>query len=192
MALSTGKFVLGRVISVALVVVGVTGLTWLAVNALRPDLRAGDDRFILVALFDYLQSAFLHFDFGTSRTGSNRDVQDLIREGLPADISLLAGGLAVGLFTGIAGGAYCAARPTSFPARALEQVVERGGDRRTVHDDLARAHPPQRHLGGRRAGGGSEPAQGQALGRDDQPGAVGDAQSEQGEGGEAQHRRSYG
>jgi ABC-type dipeptide/oligopeptide/nickel transport system permease component len=84
MALSTGKFVLGRVASVVLVIVGVTGLTWLSVNALRPDLRAGDDRFILVALFDYLRSAFLHFDFGTSSTASNRDVEELIRQGLPA------------------------------------------------------------------------------------------------------------
>ena len=71
-------------------VVGVTGLTWLAVNALRPDLRAGDDRFIFVALVDYLQSAFLHFDFGVSRT-TDREVEDLIRQGLPADLSLLGG-----------------------------------------------------------------------------------------------------
>jgi peptide/nickel transport system permease protein len=104
MALSMGKFVLGRMISVAVVVVAVTGLTWLAVNALRPDLRAGDDRFILVAFADFLQSAFLHFDFGVSRTGGNREVQELIRQGLPADLSLLAGGLTVGLVAGIAGG----------------------------------------------------------------------------------------
>ena len=101
MALSTAKFVLGRVVSVVIVVVGVTGLTWLAVNALRPDLRTGDDRFILVALVDYLQSVFLHFDFGTSRTGSNREVQDLIRQGLPADLSLLVGGMALGLLAGM-------------------------------------------------------------------------------------------
>ena len=113
---------LERVLSVVIVIVGVTGLTWLAVNALRPDLRAGDDRFILIGLVDYLQSAFLHFDFGVSRTG-NREVQDLIRQGLPADLSLLAGGLAIGLLTGIAGGAYCAARPNSFPARALEAAA---------------------------------------------------------------------
>ena len=123
MALSTARFVLGRVISVVIVVVGVTGLTWLAVNALRPDLRAGDDRFILIALVDYLQSAFLHFDFGTSQTAGNRAVEDLIRQGLPADLSLLAGGLGVGLLAGIAGGAYCAARPGSVSARALETAA---------------------------------------------------------------------
>jgi hypothetical protein len=49
MALSTRRFVLGRVVSVVIVIVGVTGLTWLVVNALRPDLRARDDRFIFVA-----------------------------------------------------------------------------------------------------------------------------------------------
>src|SRR3954452_22687599 len=123
MALSMGKYVLGRLISVAIVIVGVTGLTWLAVNALRPDLRAGDHRFILVVFGDFLQSAFLHFDFGVSRTGGNREVRDLIRQGLPADLSLLAGGLVVGLVGGIAGGAVCAARPRTFLARALETVA---------------------------------------------------------------------
>ncbi len=68
MALSFGKFVLTRIGSVIVVVVGVTALTWLSINALRPDLRAGDDRFIFVALGDYLQAAFLHFDFGDSAT----------------------------------------------------------------------------------------------------------------------------
>jgi ABC-type dipeptide/oligopeptide/nickel transport system permease component len=88
-----------------------------------PGPAAGDDRFILVAWVDFLQSAFLHFDFGVSRTGSNREVQDLIRQGLPADLSLLAGGLTVGLLAGIAAGAICAARPRTFLARALETVA---------------------------------------------------------------------
>ena len=66
--MALGKFLLRGIVSVVVVVVGVTALTWLAVNALRPDLRAGDDRIIFVALGDYLQSAFLHFDFGNSAT----------------------------------------------------------------------------------------------------------------------------
>src|SRR6185436_13597161 len=104
---------------VVVVVVGVTALTWLAVNALRPDLRAGDDRIIFVALGDYLQSAFLHFDFGNSAT-SRPDIAELIRQGLPADLSLLCGALVVGLGSGIAGGAYCAANPRTRWARVLE------------------------------------------------------------------------
>jgi peptide/nickel transport system permease protein len=122
MAFSLGRSVLGRVASVAVVVVVVTALTWLAVNALRPDIRAGDDRFILVALGDYLQRAFIHFDFGIS-TATGREVAVLIRQGLPADLSLLGGGLAFGLLGGIAGGAYCTARAGSLPARALEAAA---------------------------------------------------------------------
>jgi peptide/nickel transport system permease protein len=105
-----GRFLLRGVVSVVVVVVGVTAITWLLVNLLRPDLRAGDDRFILVALADYLQNAFLHFNFGTSFT-ARRDVAELIRQGLPADLSLLGGALVFGLGAGIAGGAYCGARP---------------------------------------------------------------------------------
>jgi len=121
--MALAKFLLSPVGSVVVVVVGVTGLTWLSVNALRPDLRAGDDRLIFVALADFLQSAFLHFDFGTARTAGNREVEQLIRQGLPVDLALLAGGLAVGLLGGIAGGAVCAARPRTLAARALETVA---------------------------------------------------------------------
>ena len=119
MALSLGKFVLSRLATVVIVVVGVTGLTWLAINALRPDLRAGDDRIIFVQLADYLQSAFLHGDFGQSST-SNREVSDLLRQGLPADLCVLVGALVLGLGLGIAGGAYCAAKPRTLWSRLLE------------------------------------------------------------------------
>jgi peptide/nickel transport system permease protein len=121
-SLSFGKFVAARLSSVVIVVVGVTGLTWLSVNALRPDLRRGEEQNIFVALGDYLQRAFLHFDFGNSAT-SGREIHDLIVQGVPADVSLLAGGLAVGLLTGIAGGAVCAARPGSVAARVLEAAA---------------------------------------------------------------------
>jgi peptide/nickel transport system permease protein len=122
MALSVGRTVLARVTSLAIVIVGVTALTWLAVNALRPDLRTGDDRSIFVALGDYLNRAFLHFDFGIS-SATGREVAVMMREGLPADLSLLGGAMAFGLLAGIAGGAYCAARAGSAPARALEAAA---------------------------------------------------------------------
>jgi peptide/nickel transport system permease protein len=117
--MALGKFLLRGVVSVVVVVVGVTALTWLSVNLLRPDLHAGDDRFVLVILADYLQHAFLHFDFGQSFT-SRRAVADLIRQGLPADLSLLGGALVLGLASGVAGGAYCAARPRTRWTRLLE------------------------------------------------------------------------
>jgi peptide/nickel transport system permease protein len=114
-----GKLLLRGLASVVVVVVGVTALFWLAINALRPDLRAGDDREIFVAMLDYLRNAFLHFDFGTSTTG-RRDVSELIRQGLPADLSLLGGALVLGLAGGVAGGAYCAARPHNTSAHLLQ------------------------------------------------------------------------
>jgi len=122
MALSLGKFVAARLSSVVIVVVSVTGLTWLSVNLLRPDLRRGEEQNMFVALGDYMQRAFLHFDFGNSAT-SGREIHDLIVQGVPADVSLLAGGLAVGLLAGIAGGAVCAARPGGLAARVLEAAA---------------------------------------------------------------------
>ena len=122
MALSFGKFVLTRVLTVVVVVVGVTALTWLAINALRPDLHPEDDRMILVQLGDYLQAAFLHGDWGVSRT-SRREISEHLRQGLPADLSVLVGALVVGLGLGIAGGAYCAARPRTKASRALETLA---------------------------------------------------------------------
>jgi peptide/nickel transport system permease protein len=114
-----GKLLLRGVVSAVVVVVGVTGLFWLSINALRPDLRAGSDQNIFVALVDYLQHAFLHLDFGTSTT-TRRQVSDLLRQGLPADLSLLGGALVFGLGGGIAGGAYCAAKPHTKSAHLLQ------------------------------------------------------------------------
>src|SRR3954453_15695052 len=125
MALSVGRLVLGRAASVVVVVVGVTALTWLSVNALRPDLRAGDDRVIFLALGDSLQSAFLHFDFGHSATGGGRAVAEVIREGLPADLALLLGGMAFGLLAGVTGGAHCAGRPGAGWGRGPRRLLPR-------------------------------------------------------------------
>ena len=75
------------------------------------------------------------------------------------------------------------ARGARGQERAHREVVQRGRDRGAVHDDLARAEAAQgTWVGGAPAAGPSQ-RQGQALGRDDQRDAVGDAQAEQGEGG---------
>jgi peptide/nickel transport system permease protein len=117
-----GKLLARGVVSVIIVVVGVTALFWLAINALRPDLRAGEHQSIFVAMLDYLQHAFLHFDFGQSTT-TRRQVSDLLRQGLPADLSLLGGALVFGLGTGIAGGAYCASHPRTKVAHLLQAAA---------------------------------------------------------------------
>jgi peptide/nickel transport system permease protein len=110
----------GRLAGVVLVVVGVTALTWLAMRVLRPSWFAGDTRPVPAQLGDYLSGGFLHFDFGRSWQPPQDGVAQIIRRGLPADLSLLLGATAFGLAAGTAAGTYCAARPGTPLARALE------------------------------------------------------------------------
>src|SRR4051812_30309444 len=94
-----------RIIGALGVVVLSTAAIWVALHVLRPEAFRGEP-----GIAHFLERAFLHFDLGTSRT-LNRPVSDVVREGVPADLQLLIGGLLVGLAAGIAGGLYCAARP---------------------------------------------------------------------------------
>jgi peptide/nickel transport system permease protein len=110
----------GRIAGVAAVVVGVTALTWLAMRVLRPSWFAGDARPVPSQLADYLQRDFLHFDLGRTFQPPQDRVADIIRRGLPADVSLLVGGTAFGVLAGTAAGTYCAARRGTALARALE------------------------------------------------------------------------
>jgi len=123
MGASLGKFVLARLLSVAGVVVMVTAVTWLCIHVLRPEPFAFDERATFVQFGDYLQRAFLHFDFGTSWEGSRRPVAELLREGMPADLWLLGGGLVFGVLLGVTAGAFVAAAPRSAAARAVETVA---------------------------------------------------------------------
>jgi peptide/nickel transport system permease protein len=109
-----------RLAGVALIVVLATACAWILFHLLRPELFRG--RGDTGSLPHYLQRAFLHFDFGRSEQGGRRPVADLIREGLPADISLLAGGLVFGLLLGVGGGIACARRPRG-PASRLAQAL---------------------------------------------------------------------
>lgn len=109
-----------RTASVPVVVISVTAITWLLLRTLRPDIFPPDAGSVPAGLWHYLDRAFLHFDFGTSWQGSRRPVAEIIRKGLPADLSVLLGGLAVGVGLGVAGGAICGARPRAAASRALE------------------------------------------------------------------------
>jgi peptide/nickel transport system permease protein len=110
----------GRVAGVALVVLGVTALTWLSMRVLRPSWFAGDTRSVPVQLGDYLRRGFVHFDFGRTFQPPSDRVADVIRRGLPADVSLILGATAFGAIAGAAGGAYCAARRGTALALAFE------------------------------------------------------------------------
>jgi peptide/nickel transport system permease protein len=115
-----------RLAGVAWVVVAATASAWLLVHVLRPSLFAGERDALPVGLARYLERAFLHFDFGMSLAGSRRPVSTLIREGLPADVSLLAGGLATGVGLGVWGALVCARRPRGPVSRALQTLAMLG------------------------------------------------------------------
>jgi peptide/nickel transport system permease protein len=110
-----------RILAAVGVVLLCTSSIWLLLHWLRPEAFQGEGA-LLPALGRYLRDAFLHFDLGFSR-GLRRPVADVVREGLPADVQLLLGGVAVGLVAGIAGGVFCAARPDSPGAHALHVVA---------------------------------------------------------------------
>ena len=109
-----------RALSVVFVVVGVTTLTWLAMRVLRPGWFAGDHRPVPVQLGDYLGRGFLHFDFGRTFSPPQDTVASIIRAGLPADVSLIAGATVFGFIAGTAAGTYCAARRHTALAHAFE------------------------------------------------------------------------
>jgi peptide/nickel transport system permease protein len=75
-----------------------------------------------VQLGDYLYRAFVPFDLGTSWEDSQPPVAGMLREGLPADLWLLAGGMAFGLLLGVVAGTVVAARPRAAVSRLIETV----------------------------------------------------------------------
>lgn len=119
---SLWKYVLGRVLSLAGVVVMVTIVTWLCIHLLRPEPFAFDERGLLTQLGDYVYRAFVHLDLGNSWETNQPPVARLMREGLPADLWLLFGGLAFGIGAGVAAGTFIGSRPRSKISRAIEAV----------------------------------------------------------------------
>jgi peptide/nickel transport system permease protein len=111
-----------RILGGLAVVVGVAAFTWVLLYAMRPSLFP-DEPSAPEQLGRFLERAFLHFDFDRARSGSAREVNELVREGLPADIVLFAGGLATGLALGVAAGLFCGLRRRSLATRAIETLA---------------------------------------------------------------------
>ncbi len=116
------KFLARRLISLAAVVVMVTVVTWISIHGLRPEAFAYDQRPTLEQLGDYLVNAFLRFELGNSWENNQPPVAGMLREGMPADLWLLAGGMAFGLLLGLTAGAYVGSRPRARLSRAIEAV----------------------------------------------------------------------
>ena len=116
------KFFARRLVALTAVVMMVTVVTWICIHGLRPEAFAYDERSTLAQLWDYLTSAFLHLELGNSWENNQPPVSGMLREGLPADLWLLAGGMAFGLLAGLSAGAYVGSRPRSPLGRATESV----------------------------------------------------------------------
>jgi peptide/nickel transport system permease protein len=114
-------FVVRRLLSVVAVVVGAGALVFSVFYAIRPE-RISDGTGYPHQLVHFLDRAFLHFDLGTSsdRLLSFQPVAPLLRHSLPADLSLVAGGLVVGAAIGIALGALAARRRGTLMGRGLD------------------------------------------------------------------------
>jgi len=121
--MALGRFIVGRGLAALVVVVVTTALTHAMLRILRPDVFRGDGRALPGAVVDFLGSVFLRFDLGRAPSESNLPVRQVILQGLPADVALLAGGIVLGALAGVAGGIVCAARPRTLAARTVEVLA---------------------------------------------------------------------
>jgi peptide/nickel transport system permease protein len=114
-------YVVRRLLSVVAVMVGAAALVFSVFFAFRPE-RVSDGSGYFPQLWHYLERAFLHFDLGTSqeRVLSFQPIAPLVRASFPADLSLVAGGLALGTAAGIALGAVAQQRRGTLVARGLD------------------------------------------------------------------------
>ena len=119
------RFLVVRIASALGVVVMVTTVTWVMIHTFRAEEFQFDQRPVLEQFLDFMNRAFLHFDWGRSQgVGvAYPDVAEMLRHGIPQDLQLLGGGLALGLFGGMAAGTYCAAHPRSPLARLMETTA---------------------------------------------------------------------
>lgn len=119
MLVSAAAHVIRRLVGLLAVLVGATTLTFLVFHVFRAE-AFDDPRPLVVQLGEFLERAFLHLDLGRSWAPGHRRVVDIVGEGLPGDLSLLAGGLVIGVVAGFAGGALCGVNPRAAYARALQ------------------------------------------------------------------------
>lgn len=112
------RFALQRVLVALAVVLGAASATFFVFRLLRPEVTAAGSS----VLGDYasFMGALLQGDLGRSLDNGNRPVVEVIAEGLPADLWLIAGGMVAGVVMGLAGGAVCGAAPRAWWSRVLE------------------------------------------------------------------------
>jgi peptide/nickel transport system permease protein len=115
-------FILGRLLSAVAVAVAVAAITFLMLHVLRPE-SFSDPRPLPTQLVEYLRGVILHFDFGRNRGAPPSEIGPFVRAALGPSVSLLAGGVLVGLLVGVAAGMVAAARRGTMVARAIEVLA---------------------------------------------------------------------
>jgi peptide/nickel transport system permease protein len=88
---------------------------------LRPEMYPGQSPF--PDTFHDVERALLHLDFGPCILVGCKSTHQLWVWGRAVDLYLLVGGIASGLAFGVSGGLWCAARPRTRSARALEWLA---------------------------------------------------------------------
>lgn len=117
------RYLLARLAGVAGVVLAATATAWLLLAVLRPDLLPPDGRPLPVRFGEAMWDA-ARFRFGQAFTlGGAPDVADVLLAGIPADLQLLVGGVAVGLGLGVGMAVACAGRPDGPLAQAAGAVA---------------------------------------------------------------------
>ena len=113
---------LRRLAFAPVVLVVVAAVTYGMPRILRPDLYPGEA--FLPGLGRDLEGAFFHLDFGCAGILPGcPPIHDLWLRGLAWDLWLLGGALLIGAGGGILAGVWCARRPRSLRARALESAA---------------------------------------------------------------------
>jgi peptide/nickel transport system permease protein len=91
-------------------------------RVLRPEDYGGTG--VITGLRSDLDRVLLHFDFGEACMFRGcPKVRDLWARGYEADLWLLGGGLLTGIVGGVGAGVWCATRPRTAGARALEAAA---------------------------------------------------------------------
>src|SRR3954454_24938091 len=106
------------------VVFVVTALTYATTRLLKPELYGPDRPSVLAGTAHDVKRVFLHFDFGVACNWPGcPPITTLWARGVAWDLWLLAGGMIIGVAAGVLAGLWCASRPRSCSARALEMAA---------------------------------------------------------------------
>src|SRR4051794_10844981 len=124
-----------RILFAPLILVAVTIVIYGGLRILRPDLYPAGDPVLSGTVHD-LDRALLHLDLGCAPpggvgsgarpSGKCLPVRVLLQRGMMADIWLLVGSIVIGGVAGVLGGLWCAARPGTRAASALQAVAAPG------------------------------------------------------------------